>query len=44
MGRVYDIMRRDSNKDPDTFPNALLAKVLLGQVSLDFKFQSCANY
>ncbi|KAL2656510.1 hypothetical protein AAZV13_04G125500 [Glycine max] len=30
--RVYDIMRRDSNKDPDTFPNALLAKVLLGQI------------
>ncbi|KOM40215.1 hypothetical protein LR48_Vigan04g041300 [Vigna angularis] len=30
--RVYDIMRRDSNKDPDTFPNALLAKVLIDQI------------
>ncbi|KAH1127033.1 hypothetical protein GYH30_015857 [Glycine max] len=30
--RVYDIMRQDSNKDPDTFPNALLAKVLIDQI------------
>ncbi|XP_020204827.1 DNA-directed RNA polymerase 3B, chloroplastic [Cajanus cajan] len=30
--RVYDIMKRDSNKDPDTFPNALLAKVLIDQI------------
>ncbi|XP_027904265.1 DNA-directed RNA polymerase 3B, chloroplastic-like isoform X1 [Vigna unguiculata] len=30
--RVYDIMRRDSSKDPDTFPNALLAKVLIDQI------------
>jgi len=36
-------MRRDSNKDPDTFPNALLAKVLIDQVSLYLNFQSCAN-
>ncbi|XP_057428848.1 DNA-directed RNA polymerase 3B, chloroplastic isoform X2 [Lotus japonicus] len=30
--RVHDIMRRDSNKDPSTFPNALLAKVLIDQI------------
>lgn len=30
--RVHDIMKRDSNKDPATYPNAALAKVLLGQV------------
>ncbi|XP_030523585.1 DNA-directed RNA polymerase 3, chloroplastic isoform X1 [Rhodamnia argentea] len=30
--RVHDIMKRDSNRDPATYPNAALAKVLLGQV------------
>uniref|UniRef100_A0A5B7BD76 DNA-directed RNA polymerase n=1 Tax=Davidia involucrata TaxID=16924 RepID=A0A5B7BD76_DAVIN len=30
--RVHYIMERDSNKDPATNPNALLAKVLIGQV------------
>ncbi|TKY73147.1 DNA-directed RNA polymerase 3 [Spatholobus suberectus] len=30
--RVYDMMEQDSNKDPDTFPNALLAKVLIDQI------------
>ncbi|GFP94803.1 DNA-directed RNA polymerase 3 chloroplastic [Phtheirospermum japonicum] len=30
--RVHDIMRRDSEKDPATDPNALLAKLLIGQV------------
>ncbi|XP_073034567.1 DNA-directed RNA polymerase 3, chloroplastic-like [Primulina eburnea] len=30
--RVHDIMKRDSIKDPGTDPNALLAKLLIGQV------------
>ncbi|KAH7861977.1 hypothetical protein Vadar_033230 [Vaccinium darrowii] len=30
--RVHDIMKRDSNKDPATNPNAILAKALIGQV------------
>ncbi|XP_061347447.1 DNA-directed RNA polymerase 3B, chloroplastic isoform X2 [Gastrolobium bilobum] len=30
--RVRDIMRRDSNRDPATYPNALLAKVLIDQI------------
>ncbi|XP_028789269.1 DNA-directed RNA polymerase 3, chloroplastic-like [Neltuma alba] len=30
--RVHNIMRRDSNKDPTTYPNALLAKLLIDQV------------
>ncbi|OIV97230.1 hypothetical protein TanjilG_27213 [Lupinus angustifolius] len=30
--RVHDIMTRDSNKDPATYPNALLAKVLTDQI------------
>ncbi|KAK7388405.1 hypothetical protein VNO78_23221 [Psophocarpus tetragonolobus] len=30
--RVHDIMRRDSNKDPAAYPNALLAKVLINQI------------
>lgn len=30
--RVYKIMKRDSEKDPATDPNALLAKLLIGQV------------
>ncbi|KAK7291936.1 hypothetical protein RIF29_07499 [Crotalaria pallida] len=30
--RVHDIMRRDSNKDPSTYPNALIAKVLIDQI------------
>ncbi|XAR66724.1 DNA-directed RNA polymerase [Bertholletia excelsa] len=30
--RVFDIMKRDSNKDPATNPSALLAKLLIGQV------------
>ncbi|KAL7193523.1 hypothetical protein ACSBR2_025186 [Camellia fascicularis] len=30
--RVHDIMVWDSNKDPATSPNALLAKLLIGQV------------
>lgn len=38
MSRVYDIMKRDSNKDPDAFPNAMLAKVLINQVGLDVEF------
>lgn len=32
--RVNDIMEKDSNKDPASNPNALLAKVLIGQVVL----------
>ncbi|CAJ1975521.1 unnamed protein product [Sphenostylis stenocarpa] len=32
VSRVHDIMRRDSKKDPDAFPNALLAKVLIDQI------------
>jgi hypothetical protein len=36
VGRVHDIMRRDSNKDPATNPQALLAKVLIDQVGLHF--------
>ncbi|GAB4853640.1 DNA-directed RNA polymerase 3B, chloroplastic [Ancistrocladus abbreviatus] len=31
-GRVHDIMERDSRKDPVTNPNALFAKLLVGQV------------
>ncbi|XP_054806124.1 DNA-directed RNA polymerase 3B, chloroplastic-like [Prosopis cineraria] len=30
--RVHNIMRRDSNKDPTAYPNALLAKILIDQV------------
>ncbi|KAJ6834210.1 DNA-directed RNA polymerase 1B, mitochondrial-like [Iris pallida] len=30
--RVLDIMKKDSQKDPDTHPTALLAKVLIDQV------------
>ncbi|KAM7472905.1 hypothetical protein LguiA_011088 [Lonicera macranthoides] len=30
--RVHDIMKRDSNKDPVSYPIASLAKVLIGQV------------
>lgn len=30
--RVHGIMKRDSIKDPETDPNALLAKLLIGQV------------
>ncbi|KAL2338549.1 hypothetical protein Fmac_012995 [Flemingia macrophylla] len=30
--RVHDIMRKDSNKDPAAYPNALLAKVLIDQI------------
>ncbi|CAJ1944872.1 unnamed protein product [Sphenostylis stenocarpa] len=30
--RVHDIMRKDSNKDPAVYPNALLAKVLIDQI------------
>ncbi|XP_027919149.1 DNA-directed RNA polymerase 3, chloroplastic isoform X2 [Vigna unguiculata] len=30
--RVHDIMRRDSNKDPAVYPNALLARVLIDQI------------
>ncbi|CAK9168888.1 unnamed protein product [Ilex paraguariensis] len=30
--RVHDIMKRDSTKDPATCSNALLAKILIGQV------------
>ncbi|XP_058185833.1 DNA-directed RNA polymerase 3, chloroplastic isoform X2 [Rhododendron vialii] len=30
--RVHDIMKRDSNEDPATNPNAILAKALVGQV------------
>ncbi|KAK9274461.1 hypothetical protein L1049_021708 [Liquidambar formosana] len=31
--RVQNIMIRDSNKDPETDPNALLARALIGQLS-----------
>ncbi|KAK7347625.1 hypothetical protein VNO80_22161 [Phaseolus coccineus] len=30
--RVHDIMKRDSNKDPAVYPNALLARVLIDQI------------
>lgn len=30
--RVHDIMKRDSDKDPATNPQALVAKVLIDQV------------
>ncbi|KAM1808968.1 hypothetical protein TB2_025453 [Malus domestica] len=30
--RVHEIMERDSNKDPTTSPNALLARVLVNQI------------
>ncbi|KAK7281553.1 hypothetical protein RIF29_09650 [Crotalaria pallida] len=30
--RVYDIMRRDSSKDSATYPDALLAKILIDQI------------
>ncbi|KAK7265191.1 hypothetical protein RJT34_32807 [Clitoria ternatea] len=30
--RVHHIMRRDSNKDPATYANALLAKILIDQI------------
>lgn len=32
LGRVHDIMKRDSNKDPATNPHAVLAKILIDQV------------
>ncbi|GER46969.1 DNA-directed RNA polymerase [Striga asiatica] len=32
--RVHNIMKRDSEKDPADHPNALLAKLLIGQVTL----------
>jgi len=35
LSRVHDIMRRDSNKDPAVYPNALLARVLIDQVNID---------
>ncbi|KVH93691.1 DNA-directed RNA polymerase, helix hairpin domain-containing protein [Cynara cardunculus var. scolymus] len=31
--RVHDIMQRDSEKDSTSYPNALLAKILIGQVN-----------
>lgn len=34
--RVYKIMKSDSEKDPATDPNALLAKLLIGQVGFSF--------
>lgn len=43
MSRVYDIMKRDGNKDPDVFPNALLAMVLIDQVDSMLKFHFCAS-
>ncbi|CAB4319253.1 unnamed protein product [Prunus armeniaca] len=30
--RVHEIMKRDSNKDPTTSPNALLARILVNQI------------
>lgn len=30
--KVHEIMRKDSNKDPETYPNAQLAKILINQV------------
>ena len=38
VGRVHDIMKRDSNKDPATNPHALLAKVLIDLVGLPHFF------
>ena len=32
FSRVHAIMEKDSQKDPASNPNALLAKVLIGQV------------
>ncbi|KAI7727753.1 hypothetical protein M8C21_013143, partial [Ambrosia artemisiifolia] len=32
-GRVHEIMQRDSEKDPTSYPNALLARLLIGQVN-----------
>ncbi|KAJ0744625.1 putative DNA-directed RNA polymerase [Helianthus annuus] len=31
--RVHEIMQRDSEKDPTSYPNALLARLLIGQVN-----------
>lgn len=31
--KVHEIMRKDSNKDPATYPNALLAKILTSQLT-----------
>lgn len=47
LGRVHKIMRTDSNKDPATSPQALLAKVLIDQVGsiivLAFLFSFLSN-
>lgn len=32
LSRVLEIMRRDAEKDPDTDPNALYARLLINQV------------
>lgn len=34
--RVLDIMRRDADRDPEAFPDALRARKLLNQVRLKF--------
>lgn len=38
--RVLEIMLRDSNKDPATEPNAVHARLLVGQVSVVFPLKS----
>ncbi|KAG4402486.1 hypothetical protein GLYMA_02G206401v4 [Glycine max] len=32
LSRVHEIMRKDCNKDPAAYPNALLAKALIDQI------------
>ena len=44
VGRVHDIMVRDSNKDPASDPTALLAKILINQVGLAWSFLSSKLY
>lgn len=36
LARVLEIMKRDSSKDPATYPDALLAMALVDQVNLYF--------
>ena len=37
-------MKRDSEKDPETDPNALLATLLIGQVRFSFSNLHSASY
>lgn len=41
VARVNAIMEKDSKKDPESNPNALLAKVLIGQVVLFCQILFC---